>query len=138
MQKRSFRSVPPASQGPSPRYPTLDDFDRSSRRGFLARIGAVLAGAGGLALLGACGERRVGGAPDEGNIAGGAPMPPAPLDGGVPDSKPDQWPIAGGARPLDARADQEVPVPTPGEAPLMDARVDGCTNPPTPPTPPEP
>jgi hypothetical protein len=144
MSKRTFRDVPLASQS----YPTLDDFDRSSRRGFLAKLGAALAGAGGLALLSACGQRPAAGTPDA-RVLGGDPIGPDARVDGTP-AQPDQWPLAGGAMPMDARADQAPEPPTPGEAPPMDARIDeqpsmgkvapmdaridalGCTNPPKP------
>jgi len=150
MEKRRFRSVPPAPREDTPSYPTLDEFDRASRRGFLARLGAALVGAGGLAVLGACGERRVGGGPDLGPTMGKQVPPDARVDvrgdGGSLD--PDVGPEGGVARPLDARADrlpppepdahilagdapgpdarvdEQVPDPSPGFAPVMDARVD--------------
>lgn len=122
MTKRSFREQPSTAEVRPPSYPTLEEFDATSRRSFLARLGVALAGAGGLALLGACGGRRVDARPDQGSIAGGASPLDSRLDAGPP--RPDQMTIAGGAMPPDARADEEVPVPTPGEAPLPDARID--------------
>jgi len=139
MSKREFRSLPPKKEAA---YPTLDEFDRSSRRSFLARLAGAALGAGALAALASCGGRALGTAdtgkrldggptPDPDGLvgpSGAAPMPDAGLDHRRP-IEPDSGEILGGEAPLpDAqidKADLEAPL---GKQRMPDARCDdsGC------------
>ena len=150
MTKREFRSLPPSKDAA---YPTLDEFDRQSRRSFLARLAGAALGAGALAALGGCDGRPVGVSPDGGitpQPPPPIPPPPRPTDGRVPE--PDEWTLSGGARAEDSRVedwerskpdakqlegdvagpDARIDDPSPGFAPTMDARIDDsgtCPNP---------
>jgi hypothetical protein len=114
--KRQFRTTPEARSGKAA-YPTLDEFDRSSRRSFLARLAGAALGAGALAALGACDGRAVG-------LTDAQPLPP---DGG-PDPDPDFSHPPGAAPAPDAKVDQrkkiDLPQNTMGEAPAPDAQID--------------
>jgi len=153
MSKRTFRTGGAPRQREPAAYPTLDEFDRSSRRDFLARLCTAALGAGTLAVAAGCGGRPVGADPDGGippTPPPPIPPPPRPTDGRVPE--PDEWGMAGGARPEEARVDARTPSkpdakelegdvagpdariddPSPGWAPTMDARIDdsgSCPNP---------
>lgn len=143
MGKRHFRGKNQAPTDQHPDYPTTDAFD-AGRRGFLAKLGGVILGAGALA---ACGNRPVPAKPDMGHTSGVAPAPDAGVDG---TSSPDQFTgpsgvapapdahvdkhdmaIAGGAPAPDAKVDVQ-PSPSPGFAPQMDAAVDDGGSCPTP------
>jgi hypothetical protein len=112
MSKRQFRTTAPASRSVS--YPTLDEFDRSSRRSFLARLAGAALGAGAMAALAACDSRAVG-------LSDSKAAP----DGG-PD--PDFGGPSGAAPSPDAKVDQrkkiDLPQTTMGEAPAPDAQID--------------
>jgi hypothetical protein len=138
MSKRSFR---PTTQDPAPAadYPTFDQYDgSSSRRSFLARLGAIGAALVGGAALAACGDRTVATTPDAGprpdgipgddlhQLGGVAPMPdgrePAP-DAGPP--SPDGQILAGEPPMPDARIDEPDGLSIGGVAPAPDAQIDG-------------
>jgi hypothetical protein len=156
MSKRTFRTPSETRPREPAVYPTLDEFDRSSRRGFLARLCTAALGAGTLAVAAGCGSRSVNTAPDSGTPPTPRHPTPLPRDGSVPE--PDEWTLSGGARAEDARIEdwrQNKPdakelegdvagpdaridqvdsglEPHPGFAPTMDARVDdsgSCPNP---------
>jgi len=132
MSKRQFRQSKQAKPTDAS-YPTLDSFDEG-RRGFLARLGAMVLGATTLAAgLAACDSRRpVGGEPD-GMVGpeGVAPAPDARIDIG-PDGEPI-GPMGVAPMPeaqLDAGPPKKDTMAYPGYAPTMDARTDGeCPNP---------
>lgn len=141
MGKRAFRAPPPA---PRVSYPTLESFDRGSRRSFLGKLGAlgaVLLGAGALA---GCDSRAAPASPDAGGPSpdGMPPQPPPPKpqpktpDFGIAGGRaaPDISTLEGDVAGPDARID-DLGAPSPGFAPQMDARVDGCSLPDPEPTP---
>lgn len=157
MSKRQFRSqVAQPSHRDDPDYPTLESFDAQrqraerfdgSRRSFLTRLGLAFLGAGTVAAgLAGCGDRVVGGQPDQGvGPSGAAPAPDAQIDlpalprpdgelaGAAPmpdarvDPQEDMGPIAGGAPMPPSKLDAGPPdqYATAGEPPMPDARVDG-------------
>ncbi len=137
MNKKSFRDLrTPAPQGVS--YPTLDEFE-SGRREFLARLGATVLGAGGLAAaLAGCGDRTVkhGQDTDLGRMAGVAPMPDVSVTAGEPpapdaelDSYRDFGNIAGGKSGPDACVDNFQDLGGPSGVPrLPDAQADDVTH----------
>jgi hypothetical protein len=153
MSKRTFRTRSEPRQREPAAYPTLDEFDRGSRRDFLARLCTAALGAGAVAVAAGCGGRPVGADPDSGLPPAPPPPnppPPRPTDGRVPE--PDEWTLSGGARAEDSRVedwqrnkpdakqlegdvagpDARIDDPSPGFAPAMDARIDdsgSCPNP---------
>lgn len=143
MSKRTFRTAPAST---SAGYPTYDEYDGStSRRAFLGRLGALGAALLGGGALAACGDRSVGASPDSGLtpdrglpgadlhvLGGAAPSPDGRLP--RPDTAPPP-PLAGEAPLPDARIDEPDGQATLGKQPALDARIDGCSTPPTPPTP---
>lgn len=144
MSKRDFRTPPPPC-GPS--YPTLESFDRSSRRCFLGKLGALSAALLGAGAFAACDPRAAPLAPDAGpGLDGDPPRPPPKPDLGprtpdfgiaggraAPDlGSPDVSTLEGDVAGPDARIDLSV---SPGFAPELDARVDGCSLPDPKPTP---
>ena len=139
MTKREFRNLQAQKHAA---YPTLDEFDRTSRRSFLARLAGAALGAGALAALAGCGGRALG-TEDTGNrLDGGsgpepdgpigpsgvAPSPDAGLDHRRP-IEPDSGEILGGEAPLpDAQIDKADLETTMGKQRMPDARCDdsGC------------
>lgn len=129
MGKRGFRAGAAASQPAS--YPTLREFD-SSRRRFLASLGAAALGAAGLgAFFSACGDRSVSD-PEPQDLERRPPVHEAQGLAPAPDAREDHIPrhSGDGLSPLpDSRLDAG-PVPRPdmkdtaGLAPSPDARID--------------
>jgi len=130
---------------PKASYPTEEEF-QGNRRDFLARFGATVLGAGGLAAsLAACGGDRAVGAkkpePDAGHMMGVAPPPDARADRKVlkkdgyggpagampsPDAKVDkkEMGMLGDAPAPDAKIEKKDHGASPGFAPPPDAKID--------------
>jgi len=124
MSKRRFRSTPRRAAAD---YPTYEVYDSgSSRRAFLARLGAIGAAVVGGSVLAACGDRAVGNHPDARvptTTGGVAPSPDSRLPQPDAELPPDAGPpILGEPIMPDARID-DLQV-SPGFAPMMDAQID--------------
>jgi hypothetical protein len=119
-KKRAFRQ---GRQASTPSYPTMEP--ELGRRGFLAKLGALVGAAALGGTAAACGSRPVqqtsDGSPWVSADAGGAPMPDAQIDTMPPpqgvapmmdagvDMQPPSFPDMGGAPMPDAQIDQQVP-----------------------------
>jgi hypothetical protein len=122
VSKRRFRA--PHREPGIPSYPTLESFDQSGRREFLARLGGALLGAGALASgLAACGDgRAVRGQPDQG-VMMGEPVPPdARADLKPPE--PDGEILSGGAPQMPAEPDLGPRWGVDGDVDQPDAQID--------------
>jgi hypothetical protein len=127
MGKRAFR---PASAEPAPRYPDLEEFDRSRRR-FLTELGTAVLGLGSFgALLSACGDRAVD---TDSSIRDRVPFKDSSGVKRDPDARGDAPPfIDSDAGPPPPDAGQPFDDALGGTAPLPDSRRDRYVPPPAP------